>query len=61
MTEDRTLDAFLDGDDAEDVEPIESTAAWSPEGVDCPRCGTVTHRRFREADGSLVCPDCKRW
>jgi len=63
VPEDRTLDSFLDGESAADdrVQPAVSTAAWTPDGVPCPRCGESTTRRFRGADGDLVCPDCKRW
>ncbi|WP_226022166.1 DUF7573 domain-containing protein [Halomicrobium salinisoli] len=42
-----------------DVEPAETTFAWSPDGV-CEACGEAAERRWR-GEAGLVCGECKKW
>jgi len=44
----------------EDVQPVASTYAWSPEGGPCAACGEHVEERWREGE-ELVCVDCKAW
>lgn len=67
MARDRSLDEFAAGseespgsDRASEVEPIESTTIWSPDGGACAECNSEVKRRWR-ADEGLVCADCKSW
>jgi hypothetical protein len=66
-TADGGVDADTDTEPADDepVTPAVSTYEWTPTGAECPRCGTVVERRWRDeaADdtGELVCFDCKVW
>ncbi|WP_225333036.1 DUF7573 domain-containing protein [Halomicrobium urmianum] len=43
----------------DDVEPAETTFAWSPDGV-CEACGVGAERRWR-GEAGLVCGECKEW
>ncbi|WP_226011877.1 DUF7573 domain-containing protein [Halomicrobium salinisoli] len=43
----------------DDVEPAETTFAWSPDGV-CEACGEAAERRWR-GEAGLVCGECKEW
>lgn len=37
-----------------------ATYRWSPDGDDCPRCGTRVEQQWRDGD-QFVCVDCKEW
>ena len=62
---DADTDTETETDDDRPVTPAVSTYEWTPTGAECPRCGTVVERRWRDgADddtGELVCFDCKVW
>lgn len=46
--------------DPSDVEPAQTTAAWSPDDATCGDCGSSTDWLWRDGD-ALVCPDCTSW
>ncbi|QGN06226.1 hypothetical protein Hrd1104_02245 [Halorhabdus sp. CBA1104] len=68
MGEDATLNDFhsvaddppTDTTVAPAIQPATLTYAYSPRGVECEACGTVTQRRWAAEDG-LVCPSCVEW
>ncbi len=37
-----------------------ATYRWSPDGDDCPACGSAVERQWRDGD-RFVCADCKEW
>ena len=43
-----------------EVDPARSTFAWSPDGAACAECGASVEERW-EAEGGLVCVECKEW
>lgn len=45
-------------DDAADLP--RATYRWSPDGHDCPVCGTSVNEQWRDGD-RFVCADCKEW
>ncbi|UWG46886.1 Uncharacterized protein HSRCO_0591 [Halanaeroarchaeum sp. HSR-CO] len=44
----------------EDPPSLVTTSEWTPDGEECPTCGEVVERRWRQ-NGALVCPECKNW
>ncbi|RLM56453.1 hypothetical protein DVK02_08045 [Halobellus sp. Atlit-31R] len=53
------------GDTGGDAEPTDTESAtvtyrWSPDGVECPRCGRDAERLWLDG-GQHVCDDCKEW
>ena len=60
---DSSLEEFLDdaeSDSGRDNPTPPPTSRWTTQRQPCPDCGGAT-RRLWQADGRLVCAECKDW